>query len=139
MARYRDGTLSGAERARLEGHLADCPRCSEHLAQPRVTIETPGRVEADDLPDDALGELVSLYRRWQADCSAICNAPAAQRTSPRTSTKGEAMSFIQTIELRTKEHEALRALGDKSIAASGKATAAYQAARDEHVPAVVTS
>ena len=67
MAGYLDGALSGSERARLEAHLADCPHCSEHLAQLRVTIEVLGRVEPDDLPEEALDELVSLYRRWQAD------------------------------------------------------------------------
>jgi anti-sigma factor RsiW len=67
MAGYLDGTLSTGERARLEGHLADCPHCSEHLAQLRVTIDALGRVEPDDLPDETLDELVSLYRRWQAD------------------------------------------------------------------------
>lgn len=67
MAGYLDGALSASERARLEAHLADCPHCSEHLAQLRVTIEVLGRVEPDDLPEEALDELVSLYRRWQAD------------------------------------------------------------------------
>jgi anti-sigma factor RsiW len=67
MAGYLDGALSGPDRARLEGHLADCPHCSEHLAQLRITIETLGRVEPDDLPGDVLDELVTLYRRWQAD------------------------------------------------------------------------
>jgi len=67
MARYLDGALTGRDRARLEGHLADCPHCREHLAQLRVTIDTLGRVEPDDLPGEALDELVSLYRGWQAD------------------------------------------------------------------------
>jgi anti-sigma factor RsiW len=67
MAGYLDGALSGRDRARLEAHLAACPHCSEHLAQLRVTIETLGRVEPDDLPADTLDELVSLYRRWRAD------------------------------------------------------------------------
>jgi anti-sigma factor RsiW len=67
MAGYLDGGLSGTERARLEAHLRHCPHCSEYLAQLRVAIDTLGRVEPDDLPDEALDELVSLYRRWQAD------------------------------------------------------------------------
>lgn len=67
MAGYLDGALSGSEQARLESHLAECPHCSEYLAQLRVTIETLGHVEPNDLPDEALDELVSLYRRWQSD------------------------------------------------------------------------
>ena len=67
MAGYLDGALAGPDRARLEAHLAHCPHCSEYLAQLRVTIDTLGRVEPDDLPEEALDELVALYRRWQAD------------------------------------------------------------------------
>lgn len=66
MAGYLDGALSGSDRARLEAHLSGCPHCSEHLAQLRVAIDTLGRVEPDDLPADALDELVSLYQRWRA-------------------------------------------------------------------------
>lgn len=65
MAEYLDGALASRDRERLEGHLAGCPHCSEYLAQIRVTIDTLGRVEPDDLGDEALDELVSLYRRWQ--------------------------------------------------------------------------
>jgi anti-sigma factor RsiW len=65
MAGYLDGVLSGVDQARFEAHLADCPHCSEHLAQLRVTIDALGRVEPDDLSAEALDELVSLYRRWQ--------------------------------------------------------------------------
>jgi anti-sigma factor RsiW len=67
MAGYLDGALSAGDRARLETHLAACPHCSEYLAQLRVTIDTLGRVDPDDVPAEALDELVALYRRWQAD------------------------------------------------------------------------
>lgn len=65
MAGYLDGALSARDRTRLEGHLADCPHCTEYLAQIRVTIDTLGRVEPDDLSSEALDELVSLYRLWR--------------------------------------------------------------------------
>ena len=67
MAGYLDGALTARDRARLEAHLADCPHCSEYLAQLRATIDTLGRVEPDDLPEEALDELVALYRRWRAE------------------------------------------------------------------------
>ena len=67
MAEYLDGALAGGDRARLEAHLADCPHCSEHLAQLRVTIDVLGRAEPDALPDEAVDDLVAIYRRWQAD------------------------------------------------------------------------
>jgi anti-sigma factor RsiW len=65
MAAYLDGVLPPEDGARLEAHLAGCPHCSEYLAQIRATIEALGRVEPDDLPDETVDELVSLYRRWQ--------------------------------------------------------------------------
>jgi anti-sigma factor RsiW len=66
MAAYLDGVLDDRDRDRLEGHLAGCPHCSEYLAQLRVTIDVLGRAEPDDLTDDAVDELVELYRRWRA-------------------------------------------------------------------------
>ena len=66
MTAYLDGALSTGDRHRLEGHLADCPNCSEYLAQLRVTIDALGHVDVDELPDEAVEDLVELYRRWQA-------------------------------------------------------------------------
>ena len=67
MADYLDARLSASDMQRVEAHLADCPHCSEYLAQLRVTIDALGHAEPDDLPDDAIDELVNLYRRWRAD------------------------------------------------------------------------
>jgi anti-sigma factor RsiW len=67
MAAYLDGALPVDDQARLEAHLAACPHCSEYLAQIRATIDALGRVEPDDLPDEAVDELVLLYRRWRTD------------------------------------------------------------------------
>ena len=69
MADYLDGRLSAPDRARLESHLAGCPHCSEYLAQIRATIQALGRAEPDVLTDDALEELVDLYRRWSAEAN----------------------------------------------------------------------
>ena len=67
MADYLDGGLTARDRQRLELHLAACPHCSEYLAQLRVTMDALGRAEPDALTDEALDELVGLYRRWRAD------------------------------------------------------------------------
>lgn len=67
MSDYLEGALADGDRARLEAHLADCPHCTEYLAQLRVTIDALGHVEPDDLSDEALDELVKLYRRWRAE------------------------------------------------------------------------
>jgi anti-sigma factor RsiW len=66
MTSYIDGALDPRERARLEAHLADCPHCSEYLAQLRLTVDALGHVGPDDLPEQAVDDLVELYRRWQA-------------------------------------------------------------------------
>ena len=66
MAAYLDDALATQDRDRLEAHLAECPHCSEYLAQLRSTIDALGRVEVDDLPDEAVDDLVELYRRWRA-------------------------------------------------------------------------
>jgi anti-sigma factor RsiW len=66
MTAYLDDQLDARDRRRLEEHLADCPHCSEYLAQIRVTVDALGHVDIDDLPDDAVDDLVELYRRWRA-------------------------------------------------------------------------
>jgi len=66
MTAYLDGQLDDGDQVRLEAHLADCPHCSEYLAQLRITIDALGHVEVDELPDEAVDDLVQLYRRWQA-------------------------------------------------------------------------
>ena len=66
MAAYLDDALPQSDRTRLEGHLADCPHCSEYLAQIRVVIDVSGEVTPDALDDEALDELVGLYRRWRS-------------------------------------------------------------------------
>ena len=65
MTDYLEGALGERDRARLEAHLSDCPHCREYLAQLRVTIDALGQAEPDDLPPEALDELVDLYRRWR--------------------------------------------------------------------------
>jgi len=67
MSDYLDGRLTPRDLQRLEGHLAACPHCSEYLAQLRATIDALGHAEPEDLSEDALDELVGLYRRWRAE------------------------------------------------------------------------
>jgi anti-sigma factor RsiW len=66
MTEYLDDVLPARDRARLEAHLDRCPHCTEHLAQLRITIETMGRAQPEDLPAEALDDLVDLYRQWRA-------------------------------------------------------------------------
>ena len=65
MAAYLDGALTTTDRERLQTHLAGCPHCSEYLAQLRVTIDALGHVEIDELSDEAVDDLIDVYRRWR--------------------------------------------------------------------------
>jgi hypothetical protein len=51
----------------LEGHLDDCPDCSEHLKQIEATILVSGEVRAEDLDPLAREDLMDIYRRWRAE------------------------------------------------------------------------
>jgi len=64
---YLEGALSRGQRRRFEAHLARCPDCPEYLAQMRATITLAGSIAPDDLTPRMRSELISLYRRWQAD------------------------------------------------------------------------
>ena len=66
MAAYLDDALPESDRSRLEDHLADCPHCSEYLAQIRVVIDVAGEVTPEALDDEALDDLVELYRNWRS-------------------------------------------------------------------------
>lgn len=67
MTDYLEGRLSPADTVRLEGHLAACPHCSEYLRQIRITIDALGYVTPAELSDDAVNDLVDLYRRYQSE------------------------------------------------------------------------
>jgi anti-sigma factor RsiW len=62
---YLEGALSRRERRRFEAHLADCPHCTEYLAQMRATIRVTGRLEPDDLTPAMSEDLGELFRRWR--------------------------------------------------------------------------
>jgi anti-sigma factor RsiW len=63
---YLDDALVPPDRARFETHLSECPLCTEHLRQIRISIAALGRVRVDDLSPRAREDLVLLFRRWRA-------------------------------------------------------------------------
>lgn len=63
---YLEGTLSRVDRRRFEVHLAQCPACTEYLAQMRTTIALTGTVVPEDLSPMAQDDLVALYRQWRS-------------------------------------------------------------------------
>lgn len=64
---YLDGALSRRERRRVERHLRGCPNCGAYLEQIRMTIEATGTIDPGDLSQEALDDLVDLYRRWRSE------------------------------------------------------------------------
>ena len=64
---YLEGGLSDDDRARFEAHLRDCEACTNYLDQIRLTIAVVGRVEPDDLSDEAKSELLAAFRGWTRD------------------------------------------------------------------------
>ena len=61
---YLEGGLSPADRARFEAHLTACDGCTGYLDQMRVTIAVVGRIDEDDLSDNAKAELLGAFRGW---------------------------------------------------------------------------
>ena len=63
---YLGGTLSSADRARFDQHLATCPPCTAYLAQMRTTLELAAEVgSAGAPPDDQVAqEIGDMFRRW---------------------------------------------------------------------------
>jgi len=64
---YLDGGLSDDDRRRFEAHLRDCEACTNYLDQIRQTIAVVGRVEPEDLSDEAKSELLAAFRGWTRD------------------------------------------------------------------------
>ncbi len=64
---YLEDALPASDRRRLEAHLADCPHCTEYLAQMSETIRLTGRLTPEDLSPAMRTDLTELYRRWQAE------------------------------------------------------------------------
>jgi anti-sigma factor RsiW len=50
---YREGAPSPSERDRLERHLSGCESCTHYAEELRTTIALAGRVEGDDLSEEA--------------------------------------------------------------------------------------
>ena len=62
---YLEGALSEAERERFEEHLSACDGCTDYLDQMRITIEVVGRVEVDDLSEQARTALLETFRSFR--------------------------------------------------------------------------
>jgi anti-sigma factor RsiW len=64
---YLDDVLPRRQRRRFEAHLRGCPNCRRYLEQIRLTIDTVGQVEPEELDPAVKDELIDLYRRFHED------------------------------------------------------------------------
>jgi anti-sigma factor RsiW len=64
---YLEGFLSPRDQERFEEHLADCPHCTEYLAQMRETIRLAGQLTPEDFSAEMRDAFTDLYRQWRSD------------------------------------------------------------------------
>jgi anti-sigma factor RsiW len=64
---YIEDALPGVDRQRYERHLADCPHCTEYLAQVRETIRLAGRLTPSDMSAEMRDAFADVFRRWRAE------------------------------------------------------------------------
>ena len=61
---YLEGALSPSEHARVERHLGACVNCTRYVEEMRTTIALVGRIDEDDLSEEAKSELLEAFRGW---------------------------------------------------------------------------
>jgi anti-sigma factor RsiW len=62
---YLDGALSPDEMSLFEQHLNFCEGCVWYVEQLRMTVETLGRVEEEDVPPETRESLMAAFRDWK--------------------------------------------------------------------------
>ncbi len=62
---YLEGSLSRADRRRLERHLRGCDACAAYLEQIRATILLTGQVQPEDLEPEVLDGLADLFEQYR--------------------------------------------------------------------------
>ncbi|GJM43639.1 MAG: hypothetical protein DHS20C21_04810 [Gemmatimonadota bacterium] len=65
MTDYLEGALGKAGKAAFEEHVADCPRCIQHLDEFRRTLGTVGELRDPPCSPDSLSEALEMFRRWK--------------------------------------------------------------------------
>ena len=63
---YLEETLSEADRARFDAHIAECPYCRSYLDQMRETISALGALSEESLSSPARDQLLAAFRDWRA-------------------------------------------------------------------------
>ena len=59
---YLENTLAEPDRERFDAHLAECPFCTEYLAQMRATITRLGTIDESTLSPATRDGLLAVFR-----------------------------------------------------------------------------
>jgi anti-sigma factor RsiW len=62
---YLDGTLPEVDRQRFDAHLAECPLCTEYLAQMRATIARLGTLDDSVLSHETRDQVLAAFSEWR--------------------------------------------------------------------------
>ena len=62
---YLENNLSEHDRILFESHIAVCPGCATYVEQMRQTIRAVRSLSRQPVADDALNDLVGLFRGWR--------------------------------------------------------------------------
>jgi anti-sigma factor RsiW len=62
---YFEGAMPARKRRLLEEHLTACDGCTAYVEQMRRTIETTGRLHAEDIPAELEERLLVAFESWK--------------------------------------------------------------------------
>ena len=63
---YLEGAMPARRRRFLEEHLTACDGCTAYVEQMRRTIETTGRLRAEDVPPELEERLLGVFESWKS-------------------------------------------------------------------------
>ena len=63
---YLEGAMPARKRQLLEQHLTACDGCTAYVEQMRRTIETTGRLRAEDVPPELEERLLVAFESWKS-------------------------------------------------------------------------
>jgi anti-sigma factor RsiW len=66
MTDYLEGSLSNADRARFEEHIAGCDGCRAYLAQLSTTRRVLRKLADEPIPPDLQADLLKAFQNWKS-------------------------------------------------------------------------
>ena len=62
---YLEHALPPEQATLFEEHMNFCTDCAWYLEQMRTAVAAVGRIDEDDVPDEARQQLMSAFRHWK--------------------------------------------------------------------------